>query len=90
MATSMDEQSIRATVLSVVRSIAPELDPDRIDAAKPLREQIDLDSMDWLNVIIGLQEKLQIEIPEADYGKLPNLNALVAYLCARLSQSPAR
>lgn len=83
----MDEQAIRAAVLSVIRSIAPELDPNRIDADEPLREQIDLDSMDWLNVIVGLQEKLQIEIPEADYGKLPNLNAVVAYLGTRLPQA---
>lgn len=83
----MDEQAIRAAVLSVIRSIAPELDPNHFDADKPLREQIDLDSMDWLNVIVGLQEKLQIEIPESDYGKLPNLNAVVAYFGTRLPQA---
>lgn len=82
----MDDKDIRAAVLSVVRSIAPEIDADRIEAGKPLRTQIDLDSMDWLNVIVGLQEKLQLEIAESDYGKLSDLNGIVNYLGARLSQ----
>ena len=82
----MDHNEIRAAVLAAVRTIAPEIDADRIEADKPLRNQIDLDSMDWLNVIVGLREKLQIEIPESDYGKLSDLNAIVAYLGARLSQ----
>lgn len=82
----MDDKDIRAAVLSVVRSIAPEIDADRIEAGKPLRTQIDLDSMDWLNVIVGLQEKLQLDIPESDYGKLSDLNGIVSYLGARLSR----
>ncbi len=82
----MDDKEIRAAVLSVVRSIAPEIDADRIEAGKPLRTQIDLDSMDWLNVIVGLQEKLQLEIAESDYGKLSDLNGIVSYLGTRLSQ----
>lgn len=82
----MDETSIRTEVLAVLRAIAPEVDAARIDAAKPLRLQIDLDSMDWLNVILGLQEKFGMPIPEADYGKVTNLDGIVAYLGAGLAQ----
>jgi acyl carrier protein len=82
----MDETSIRGEVLAVLRAIAPEIDAARIDAAKPLRFQIDLDSMDWLNVLVGLQEKFGVPIPEADYGKVTSLDGIVAYLGAGLAQ----
>lgn len=82
----MDETSIRTEVLAVLRAIAPEIDAARVDGAKPLRFQIDLDSMDWLNVILGLQEKFGMPIPEADYGKVTNLDGIVAYLGAGLAQ----
>lgn len=82
----MDDKEIRAAVVAVVRSIAPEIDADRIDADKPLRDQIDLDSMDWLNVIVELREKFRVDIAESDYGKLQTLNAIVDYLVARPSR----
>ena len=82
----MDETSIRTEVLAVLRTIAPEVDAARIDAAKPLRLQIDLDSMDWLNVLVGLQETFGVPIPEADYGKVTNLDGIVAYLGAGLAR----
>ncbi|WP_374683427.1 acyl carrier protein [Accumulibacter sp.] len=82
----MNDQELRAAVLSVVRTIAPELDAGRIEADKPLRNQIDLDSMDWLNVILALREKFRVDIPESDYGKVQTLNAIVAYLGARPAQ----
>jgi acyl carrier protein len=49
-----------------------------------LREQVDLDSMDWLNVIVGFHERFGVDIPEADYDKLTTLDAIVAYLAGRL------
>lgn len=79
----MNDQEIRAAVLTVVRSIAPEIEADRIEADEPLRNQIDLDSMDWINVIVELREKFRVDIPESDYGELQTLNAIVAYLGAR-------
>lgn len=81
----MDDKEIRATVLALVRSIAPEIDATRIDADKPLRAQIDFDSMDWLNVIVELREKFRVDIAESEYGKLQTLNAIVDYLVARSS-----
>jgi len=49
-------------------------------ADQPLRDQVDLDSMDWLNFLIGLHEKLKIEIPEPDYARLRTLDDLLDYL----------
>ena len=79
----MSQQEIRATVIGVLKSIAPELEEAELAPERPLRDQIDLDSMDWLNVIVALHERLQVEIPESDYAKLTTLDAVVAYIGAR-------
>ena len=83
----MSETEIRARVLEIIKSIAPELEESELRADRPLRDQIDLDSMDWLNVLVAVHEKLHVDIPEADYGKLVTLNDLVAYLGARVPSS---
>jgi len=79
-----DREGLRATVLDVIQSIAPEVDPATIAAQRPLRHQVDLDSMDWLNVLVALHERLGVQIPEADYARLHTLEQLLDYLHARL------
>lgn len=79
----MTEDEIRSTVLRVIGEIAPEADAARIDPEAPLRDQLDLDSMDVLNIMIGLHEALQVDIPETDYPKLGTLNRAIAYLAQR-------
>lgn len=80
----MHPDDIRATVLAVLTGIAPEVDARALRGDRPLRQQVDLDSMDWLNVILGLHQRLQVDIPERDYGKLVTLDGIVTYLSARL------
>ena len=80
----MNEADIRATVLEVLLGIAPEVEVGELLAGQPLREQVDLDSMDWLNVIVGLHQRFGVEIPEADYARLATLDQIVAYLAARV------
>jgi acyl carrier protein len=80
----MNEQAIRENLFAALRGIAPELTPDEIVADQPLRDQVDLDSMDFLNFLIRLHERLGVDVPEADYGKLVTLTDFVAYLQARL------
>jgi len=79
----MTADEIRATVLSVLGEIAPEADPDTIEPDVSFREQLDIDSMDFLNFAIALHERLRIEIPESDYAKLDTLDDAVEYLDAR-------
>jgi acyl carrier protein len=74
---------VRATVLSVLGEIAPEADLAGVRGDVPLREQLDLDSMDLLNFMVGLHAALGIDIPERDYGRLVTLDACVAYLAER-------
>ncbi|OIQ94739.1 meromycolate extension acyl carrier protein [mine drainage metagenome] len=81
----MNDAGIRAVVLAALKSIAPEVEEAELRPERPLRQQVDLDSMDWLNFLLGLHEKLKLEIPEADYAKLVTLDDLVAYLSAKLS-----
>ena len=86
-ARTIDE--IRAVLFDVLGSIAPESDPAGIDPDKPLREQIDLDSMDFLNVIIRLHEVLGVDIPEKDYGEFSTLTGSLGYLFRRCSAGAA-
>ena len=81
----MNETEIKTRVIAIIKSIAPEVEEAELRADRPLRDQIDLDSMDWLNVLVAVNEKLHVDIPEADYGKLVTLDNLVAYLRAKLA-----
>ncbi|MDO9244035.1 MAG: acyl carrier protein [Rhodocyclaceae bacterium] len=79
-----DIRDIRAVVLATLQSIAPEVETDALRGDRPLRNQVDLDSMDWLNFLLGLNKRLKVEIPEVDYRKLITLDDVVAYLQARV------
>ncbi|MDP2823630.1 MAG: phosphopantetheine-binding protein [Sulfuritalea sp.] len=80
----MTASEIRAVALATLLSIAPEVEPDELRGDRPLRSQVDLDSMDWLNFLLGLHEKLKVDIPEADYARLIALDDVVAYLQKKL------
>ena len=81
----MNASEIRAVALATLLSIAPEVEADALRGDRPLRSQVDLDSMDWLNFLLGLHEKLKVEIPEADYARLVTLDDVVAYLQRKLA-----
>ena len=80
----MNADEIRAVVLTTLLSIAPEVETDELRGDRPLRNQVDLDSMDWLNFLLGLHETLKVDIPEADYRRLITLDDVVAYLRKQL------
>ena len=80
----MNAAEVRAGVLAELKRIAPELEEVGLAPAKPLREQVDLDSMDWLNFIVALHERFRVDIPESDYARLGTLDETVAYLQRRL------
>jgi acyl carrier protein len=80
----MNEQELRAAVIATLKTIAPEVEDGDLRPDRPLRNQVDLDSMDWLNFLIGLHEKLKVDIPEADYAKLVTLGDVLDYLKAKL------
>lgn len=87
----MDAAATRSAVIEAVLEIAPEADFARVDPGRSLREQLELDSFDFLNLLIALHERLGVEVPEADYRRVDSLDGLVAYLAqASGSGKPAR
>lgn len=79
----MTRDEIRTAILEEVAAIAPDADLAALDPAADMREAIDLDSMDVLNLLIALHKRLGIDIPEEDAGKLVTLGGAVDYLAAR-------
>ncbi len=76
----MTDEDTRGAVLSVLTRIAPEVDPDDISDDALLRDQVDLDSMDWLNFLRGIHRQLHVDIPESDYASLRTLADVVGYV----------
>jgi acyl carrier protein len=78
----MNEDELRRAVAEAIVEVAPDVDPAEIDPATDLSEQLDIDSMDFLNIVVALHERTGVEIPERDYPQLSTLDGAVAYLCA--------
>jgi acyl carrier protein len=75
-----DRETLATTVMTLLRAIAPELEPEALDFARPLRSQVDLDSMDWLNFLVSLHDHFGVAIPEADYARLVSFKDVLDYL----------
>lgn len=88
----MTLEQIRALVVDALCQVAPEADPAKLRPNVGFRQQLDIDSMDFLRFVIALHDKTQLEIPEKDYPKLTTLDGCVAYLAGFASvlqpQSP--
>ncbi|HVA79208.1 MAG TPA: acyl carrier protein [Candidatus Binataceae bacterium] len=80
----MTDVEIKSLVLRELKKIAPEADLEGLDGAADLREQIDLDSMDILNLAVAIHETTGVDIPEADYPRMATLDGAVAYLRSRI------
>jgi acyl carrier protein len=78
------EPEIRALVIDALGEVAPEADFAQLAPGADLREELEIDSMDFLNFVIGVHRRTGVEVPEADYPRLATLDAAVAYLAARL------
>lgn len=81
----MKDAEIKETVFQVLRRIAPEADLEALDPGAGLRQALDIDSFDFLNFIIGLHERLGVDIPESSYGQLASLADVIGYLSRRLA-----
>ncbi|WP_308375625.1 phosphopantetheine-binding protein [Microbulbifer sp. RZ01] len=83
----MTHEEIRALAVEKLLQVAPDIDPDQLDPAVPLRGQYDFDSMDFLNFAIALGREFQMDIPEKDYAELQNLDGAVDYLARNIGDS---
>jgi acyl carrier protein len=75
----MTEAEARAVIYDILSGIAPEADPVTVAGDEDLREALDLDSMDFMNFVVALHERIGIDIPEADYPRLRTLDGAIAY-----------
>lgn len=78
----------RQALEDVLAGIAPEIELDEVDPDAEFRREVDLDSVDVLNVLGGLEEALGIEIPEADASRITTLDEFVEYLARKTGESP--
>lgn len=76
----MTNAEIKDLVLEIIEDIDDEADFASLDADEPLRDQLDLDSMDFLDIVMELRKRHQLQIPEEDYPQLATLNSCVKYL----------
>ena len=81
----MTASEVRQIVIDIIADIAPDEDISNIDDTKTLREQLDLDSMDFLDIVMELRKRHKVEVPQEDYPQLASLNSCVAYLLPKLS-----
>lgn len=76
----MTRDDIREAVFRALTQVAPEADPSRLKPNLRIRDQLDIDSMDLLNFVIGLHKEFKIDIPEADYPQLATLDGCIEYI----------
>jgi acyl carrier protein len=81
----MTVSDIKQVILDLIADIDDEADFTSLDAGKPLRDELDLDSMDFLDIVMELRKRYKLQIPEADYPQLATLNSCVAYLGPKLA-----
>ena len=80
----MTIDEIKNVILEIIQDIDDEADFTDLDPSEALRDQLDLDSMDFLDIVMELRKRYHIQIPEADYPQLATLDSCVNYLMPRL------
>lgn len=80
----MTDDDLKRAIVAELRKVAPEADAETLAPDEPLREALDIDSFDFLNVLIGLSVTIGVEVPEADYGKLGTLDGMMRYFRERV------
>ena len=80
---------IRKVILQILERIAPDEDLSNLNDSKPFREQMELDSMDFLDIVMELRKLYRVQIPEADYPNLISMDSTVTYLTPMLKDVPA-
>lgn len=76
----MTTEEVKQIVLNIIEDVAPDEDLSSIESSVSLRDQFDLDSMDFLDIVMELRKRHQVEVPSEDYPQLATLDSCVAYL----------
>ncbi len=83
----MTETEIKQIIFQLLKQIAPDTEPEQLQAEDNIRQKLDIDSFDSLRFIVELDEKLGVETPEQDYGKIATLKGLVNYIMVKKNSS---
>jgi len=80
----MSPAEIREEILDILSNIAPDEELGGLVDETPFREQLELDSMDFLDIVMELRKRHRVQIPEEDYGQLASMHSTVTYLTPKL------
>lgn len=86
----MVEQQVRDIVLRIIAVVAPDADLSNVKGDVRLREQLDMDSMDFLDIVMELRKRYKIEVPKEDYPQLATLDGCVSYLIPKFEAIAVR
>jgi acyl carrier protein len=78
----MNPTETRDKILHAIASVAPDADVATLDPNEDLREELDIDSMDFLNILVRIEKDLGVSVPEKDYGEVGTLAGLVRYVAS--------
>jgi acyl carrier protein len=81
---TISNEQIQETIITLLQQIAPEADYDALDPQANLQEALDIDSFDFLNLLIELHKVVGVQVPESDYRQVLSLQSMVAYITARM------
>ena len=76
----MNDEQIKQAIIGIINDINPDEDTSNINAAERLRDQLDLDSMDFLDIVMELRKRYGVHVPDTDYEHLASLDSCVSYL----------
>mgnify|MGYP001261304338 CR=1 FL=1 len=82
----MTEDQVKQIVIDIINEIAPDEDTTDLKGDVSLRDQMDLDSMDFLDIVIELRKQHGIEVPEEDYPRLASLDSCADYLTPKFNE----
>ena len=83
----MNRDEIRSTLLTCLSDVAPDIADEEVEDDADIRDELDLDSMDILRWVQGINKTLGVEIPEEDYGKIASLGDAIDYVESRIARS---
>jgi acyl carrier protein len=82
----MAPEEIRQVIIEILEDIAPDEDLGTLDDNVAFREQLELDSMDFLDIVMELRKRYRVQIPEEEYGKLASMDSTVTYLTPKMAE----
>lgn len=80
----MGDEEIKHELIRLLKTIAPDTEPENLKPADKIRQTLGIDSFDYLQFIVGCDDRFGVQTPEEDYGKIETLATLVAYIAARV------